>query len=84
MVGDMPNFYTYYKLIGLIIVAIALVSSLVFRVFKFKQKPNIDYILLCTGLIIITSLISTILSKQLDVSIWGFYSRAKEASVPSD
>lgn len=75
MVPSMSNFFTYYKLVGVLLVSIILILSLLFRMYKYKQKLDINFVLLGTGLIIMASLVSFILDPQKEVSIWGLYSR---------
>jgi hypothetical protein len=76
MAPSMSNFFTYYKLVWILFISTILILSLLFRMYKYKQKLEVNFILLGTGLIIIAALIAFILDPQKEVSIWGLYSRS--------
>jgi hypothetical protein len=75
-IPNVSNFFTYYKLVWILIVTIILMLLLIFKIFKYKQKIKMDYVILGTGLIITTSIICFILDPIEEVTIWGFYSRS--------
>jgi hypothetical protein len=76
MIPTMSNFFTYYKLIWILLISIILILILIYRMYKYKQKLELNFILIGTGLIIIASIISFILDPIREVSIWGLYSRS--------
>lgn len=76
MMPSMSNFFTYYKLVWILFVSIILILSLIFRMFKYKQKLEINFVLIGIGLIIISSFVSFILDPIREVTVWGLYSRS--------
>ena len=76
MIPSVSNFFTYYKLFLILFISIILVLSLIFKMYKYKQKLEINFVLLGISLIIIASMISFILDPIQEVTIWGFYSRS--------
>ena len=69
------NIFAYYKLVWILLVSIILVLSLIYRVYKYKQSLKINFTLLGSGLIIIATIVSFVLSPPKGVSIWGLFSR---------
>jgi len=69
------NFFAYYKLVWIMFITAGILITLIYRMFKYKQGINKDYILLGTSLVIVSTLVSTVLSPLKGLSIWGFYSR---------
>lgn len=76
IIPSVSNFFTYYKLVWVLLISIILVMSLIYKMYKHKQKLELNFVLLGTGLIIIASVISFILDPIKEVSIWGLYSRS--------
>jgi hypothetical protein len=70
------NLFTHYKLVWLIFVVAVVLLLLIYKMFKEKQKISLDFILLGTGLIIISTIIATIISRITPLNIWGLYSRS--------
>jgi O-antigen ligase len=75
MIASAPNFFTYYKLVWILIVVVILTLAFIFKIFKYKQKLEMNYVLLGTGLIFIASVIAFILDPIKEVTTWGLYSR---------
>lgn len=69
------NIFTYYKLIWILTISTILILSLIYRMYNYKQKIDKNFVLLGTGLIIIATVVSFILSPPKGVSIWGLFSR---------
>lgn len=76
MIPSVSNFFTYYKLVWVLLVSIILIFSLIYKMYKYKRKLELNFVLLGIGLIVITSIISFILDPIKEVTIWGFYSRS--------
>jgi hypothetical protein len=69
------NFFAYYKVIWITLVFGIILMAFIYRIYKYKQKLNKDFILLGTSLIIVSTSVATILSPLKEVSIFGLYSR---------
>ena len=70
------NIFTYYKLTWLIFVIALVLMTLLYRMYRDKQKISLDFVLLGTGLIIISAVVATSMSRLSKVNIWGLYSRS--------
>ena len=75
IIPSVSNFFTYYKLVWVLLISIILVLLLIYRMYKYKQKLELNFVLVGIGLIIIASIISFILDPIKEVTIWGLYSR---------
>lgn len=75
IIKSASNFFTYYKLLWVLLVSIVLILSLIYKMYRYKQKLELNFVLLGIGLIIIASVISFILDPLKEVTIWGLYSR---------
>lgn len=76
IISSVSNFFTYYKLGWILFISIVLLLSLIYRMYKYKRKLELNFVLVGIGLIIIASVISYILDPLKEVTIWGFYSRS--------
>ena len=76
IIPSVSNFFTYYKLVWVLLISIILVMSLIYKMYKHKQKLELNFVLVGTSFIIIASVISFILDPIKEVSIWGLYSRS--------
>lgn len=76
IIPSVSNFFTYYKLVWVLFISIALLLSHIYKMYKYKQKLELNFVLVGIGLIIIASVTSFILEPIKEVTIWGFYSRS--------
>jgi hypothetical protein len=76
MIPVMSNLFTYYKLVWILNISLILAIILLYRMHKYKQKLELNFVLLGTGLIIIAAMVSFILDPIQEVTIWGLYSRS--------
>lgn len=76
MKSTVTNFFTYYKLRYLLVVFALLLIAFLYKVAKYKYKPNLNFILLGTVLICIAAIVATLMSPLMyEVNLWGIYSR---------
>jgi hypothetical protein len=75
MIPTVPNFFTYYKLAWILIISTILIVFLIYKIYKYKQKLEFNFVLLGSGLIAIATLVSFYLDPIKEVTIWGLFSR---------
>jgi hypothetical protein len=75
MIPSIPNFFTYYKLVWVLLVSIILVLALIYKLYKYKQKLDVNFVLLGIALVITASVISFYLDPFKEVTAWGLFSR---------
>jgi len=73
VVKDAQNIFTYYKLIVLMILCFIILMIFLFKLISKNGLFRKDYVLICSGLIIAAAVLSTIMSKEKFVSLWGVF-----------
>lgn len=76
ILAGVANFYTYYKLLWLMALVAVMLIIFVYRHYKFKLSINMNFVFISVGLICVTAIIATLLSKNTDIAIWGYYTRS--------
>ena len=66
------NIFTYYRLISIIVLSLIIAIVYLYKIFKEKRFTK-DYILICSGLIILSTIVSTIFSANKVASLWGIF-----------
>ena len=78
-VENQSDFFSQYKAIWLAIFSVILIVIALFSIKKLFEKRDkvTTAILICTGIFLICTFLSAILSPYKDVSFFGFYDRAE-------